>query len=827
MIHIGLGQTEGFDTESVVKRVISTCKSQTEGQMPQAGIVFASINFDHQHMLNLINDAFPGIELIGCTTAGDFSSAYGFSDDAVTLMTISSDDVEISTGVGKGLCVDYETAVREAVETARNKTHKAPSICLAFPAGYDIQFEPILQALTSELGAGCPIFGGASGTHWTEQLEIYQFYGRKVLTDAIPILLMSGPVEYAFSIANSWRPLGKKAIVSEAQNRLVRKINGLSAVDFYRHYLGYHEEPAREFILAVYEQDHDEYYIRAPMEYHKDGSITFSESVPQGAKVQLTEAIRDDLIQDTLTTSVRLNGTSRDWEPAFALAFSCAFRKEILGTATEKELEILKSNFPPHLPIMGFYGFGEIAPLVRGGESKAQGATLVTLLIGPKSDHISRDISAPVEQLEIPEAEGIQRENAFLKRKLQRSEAYRQRLEFIKDFNSRMHLRIMDEIDEAREKLQQKEAELRKSEEKFRRIVQTTGGGFILMDETLTITDANDAFCRMVGYPLSDILGKSNLDLATREFRQYLISNREDLLAREYRKFEGSLVARDGRHVPVLIHGNTLRDDQGEVIGNMAFVADMTDQKKALALAGEVQRSLLPQESPTVPGLDVAGRNVSCEEVGGDYYDFFWQQGVSRSSFSVAVGDITGHGVDAALLMTSARAFLRMHASQNESIPKIISAMNHHLTEDVMETGRFMTLFYLTVASDLNSIEWVRAGHDPAIIYDPVTDTFEDLKGPGIALGIDKRFSYQPNRKTGVRDGQVIAIGTDGIWELCNKNGEMFGKERFNELLRQYAHYPAVDILNSIFSELDDFGKGRKSEDDITLVILKIQKKNS
>jgi hypothetical protein len=160
--------------------------------------------------------------------------------------------------------------------------------------------------------------------------------GVLVRTDAIPILLMSGPVRYAFSIANSWRPLGKKALVTGSRKRMVRKFGGLKGLDLYRHYPG--EHPAREFIVAVHEKGRDEYYIRAPMAYHRDGSITFSQSVSKVAKVQLTEAIRDDLIQDTHATTNRMNNRARYWDPAVALAFSSAFRKEILGTAAKKEL---------------------------------------------------------------------------------------------------------------------------------------------------------------------------------------------------------------------------------------------------------------------------------------------------------------------------------------------------------------------------------------------------------------------------------------------------------------------------------------------------------
>jgi sigma-B regulation protein RsbU (phosphoserine phosphatase) len=366
------------------------------------------------------------------------------------------------------------------------------------------------------------------------------------------------------------------------------------------------------------------------------------------------------------------------------------------------------------------------------------------------------------------------------------------------------------------------EEKLRKSEEKFRRIVETAGEGFILMNEHLEIVDVNDAYCRMLGYTREEVLGKTPIDLATEEFKQFMLTNRDTILGQEYREFEGSSVAKDGRHVPILVHGNTLRDDRGKVIGNMAFVTDMTEHKKALALAGEVQKSLLPQEKPIVKGLDIAGKNVSCDEIGGDYFDFIWRRDSKKGPFSVVVGDISGHGVDSALLMTKARAFLRMRASQSGTISEIIAAMNRHLTRDVLETGRFMTLFYMTIDPEKDYIDWVRAGHDPAIVYDPARDEFEELKGSGVALGVNEAFDYEENYRRGLTNGQVIAIGTDGIWEAVNREGEMFGKTRFRNIIRKNAHAAAGDILNAVYSELSLYTRGQRSEDDITLVVIKI-----
>lgn len=363
---------------------------------------------------------------------------------------------------------------------------------------------------------------------------------------------------------------------------------------------------------------------------------------------------------------------------------------------------------------------------------------------------------------------------------------------------------------------------LRKSEEKFRRIVETAAEGFILMDEDLVIFEVNDAYCRMLGYSREEIIGKRPIDLATPEFRQFIAGNKEHILAKEYREFEGSVVAKDGRHVPILVHGNTLRDDQGQVIGNMAFITDMTEHKKALALAGEVQKSLLPQDKPKVQGLDIAGRNVSCDEIGGNYFDFLWRRKSKKGPFSVVVGDISGHGVDSALLMTTARAFLRMRASQPGTISEIITAMNRHLTQDVLESGRFMTLFYLSIDPEAKRLDWVRAGHDPALIYDPNRDEFEELKGSGIALGVSEGFDYEENHHNGLANGQIIAVGTDGIWEAVNRDGEMFGKERLRNIIRSNADADAAQILNAVYDQLNEFTLGRKTEDDITLVIIKV-----
>lgn len=836
MIKVGLGQSENIDTRTAVESVILQCQKNMAGHHPQAGIVFAAVNFDHRLMLDRIIDEFPGLNLIGCTTAGEFSSSYGFSDDSIILIVFYSDDIEIGIGIGRSLSDNPEAGIQTAVKQASEKLSKPVSICLAFPDWNSGSFDLIVKTLNLALEHDCPVFGGVAASLWNDGLAPVQFYKDEVLADAMPIILFAGPLEYSFSIANSWKPVGKQAKITSAEGRQVKCIDDFKAVDFYRHYLGDHSDPAQEFLLAVYDKNNAQSYLRVPMEYNPDGSITFSESIPQGASVQLTEALREVMIKDTESTSRQIVQQNPELAPAFAMAFSCAFRKSVLGTRVDQELQILQGNLPQRLPIMGFYSFGEIAPLTKGQTSLFHGATLVSLLVGQSSGTATaideyKKVGSTEDKLEPPgktepdalqDMEHLKLKNQLLERKLNRSEVYRERLEEIKDFNSNMHRKIIQEVEEARKEIQHKETLLRKSEEKYRRIVTTAGEGFILMNEDMIITDVNEAFCRLIGYDKGGLLGKTPFDFGADEFRQFLPTNQEMTPFKEYRKFEGFLKAKDDRLIPILTHGSKLRDDSGVIIGNMAFVTDLTEQKKALALAAEVQKSLLPQYGAHVPGLDVAGKNVSCDEIGGDYFDFLEQKDYPNAPLSIVVGDIAGHGVDAALLMTTARAFLRMRASQSGNISEIITEMNRHLTSDVLDTGRFMTLFYLAIDPDRKRLQWVRAGHDPAIIYDPKQNTFEELTGNGIALGVNEDFCYEENIKAGVSDGQIIALGTDGIWEARNREGNMFGKKRFREIIRRNAKEKAINILDAVYDGLDQHTRGLKSDDDITLVVAKV-----
>lgn len=253
----------------------------------------------------------------------------------------------------------------------------------------------------------------------------------------------------------------------------------------------------------------------------------------------------------------------------------------------------------------------------------------------------------------------------------------------------------------------------------------------------------------------------------------------------------------------------------------MLQLEERTKLKKELDLAMEVQQNLLPKSDPDIEGLDVSGKSEYCDETGGDYFDYLQIGKADKNKVGMVVGDVSDHGIHSALLMATARASLRQRAELSDDLDDIISDVNIQLVKDVENSGSFMTMFLLSINLSDKNIEWVRAGHDPAFLYDPPTDKFHELKGPGFVLGVDPEWRYETNFRSSFSKGQIILLGTDGIWEARNRDGKMFGKERIYDIIHQNHRASAKEIVKTIFSELARFQSSSKREDDITLVIIK------
>ncbi len=242
--------------------------------------------------------------------------------------------------------------------------------------------------------------------------------------------------------------------------------------------------------------------------------------------------------------------------------------------------------------------------------------------------------------------------------------------------------------------------------------------------------------------------------------------------------------------------------------------------RQSLTLAMEIQQKLLPSDAPTLTGLEVAGHSTYCDETGGDYYDFIDVGETSSNELMIALGDVMGHGVAAALLMATARGILRSRAGEG-SLGQWLTHLNQLLVED---TGgeRFMTMVLLVVDANRGSVRLACAGHDLPIVHDPVEDKFFELPDVGgLPLGLVAHEEYRETKQEGFRPGQILLVGTDGLWESQNDNREPYGKDRLRDVIRSNASKSAEEIAEAVTADLQRFMGEARQEDDITFVLVK------
>jgi len=246
--------------------------------------------------------------------------------------------------------------------------------------------------------------------------------------------------------------------------------------------------------------------------------------------------------------------------------------------------------------------------------------------------------------------------------------------------------------------------------------------------------------------------------------------------------------------------------------------------RNSIAVARQVQSKLLPATPPKVCGLDIAGHSTYCDETGGDYYDFLtFDQ--NHAQLFVTIGDVIGHGVGAALPMAGARAVLRTRARAGPTPGKLLGELNRLLCEDFDGSG-FMTMLIAVLDSQHMTIRWANAGHDPIVVYDPGEDQFFQLDGADLPLGISSDVTYSDFASDRLRPGQILVLGTDGVWEAANLNGEFFGKDRLRETIRRTAACTSTQIGAAIESDVDAFRGPASRTDDMTFVVIKISSRS-
>ena len=284
-----------------------------------------------------------------------------------------------------------------------------------------------------------------------------------------------------------------------------------------------------------------------------------------------------------------------------------------------------------------------------------------------------------------------------------------------------------------------------------------------------------------------------------------------------YNKKEGKPFAEDDQRLLAIIAGQS-----GQVVENARLYEKektLVKMQEEIRLAARIQTELLPKTAPTVAGYDIVGRTIPAQEVGGDYFDFI---PIDDNRLAFCLGDVTGKGLPASLLMANLQATLRGKRSPPDHQRRVWNVQTSCCNQST-SPEKFATLFYAILDLQNHQIHYSNAGHDNPYLYSG-TVAAKRLKIGGIPLGMLPEFTYE-QESVSLEDDSILVAYSDGVTEAMNAQEDMFGEERIAAVIDQHKHAPATEIIDHLVSAVKTFAAGHPQSDDITVVVMR-RKKN-
>ncbi len=244
------------------------------------------------------------------------------------------------------------------------------------------------------------------------------------------------------------------------------------------------------------------------------------------------------------------------------------------------------------------------------------------------------------------------------------------------------------------------------------------------------------------------------------------------------------------------------------------------ERERELQIAKTIQAGLLPDCTPVIQGLALAGICVPAQEVGGDYYDYLQRD---ADTVDLVLADVSGHNVGAALLMAQTRTFIQAKGRELRTASEVMTTLNSFFYADLTRAELFITMFYLKYHSPSRTLSFANAGHNPPLVWRAATGTCEYLDAEGLILGIRKQVTFE-EKQIQLQPGDLLLLYTDGLTEAENAVGEFFGTERLCALLQQNFTLSTAEIIDLLLRQGRLFAGFQHFKDDVTLVVMRVLK---
>ena len=246
-----------------------------------------------------------------------------------------------------------------------------------------------------------------------------------------------------------------------------------------------------------------------------------------------------------------------------------------------------------------------------------------------------------------------------------------------------------------------------------------------------------------------------------------------------------------------------------------------TRMAEQMKLAGAIQRRMIPEKSPLIPGLDIAAKYIPCFEVGGDFYDFLQ---ISENRFSLAIADVMGKGIPSAIMMSMFRGAVRAYADiegSKESISIIINKLNKMACKECRD-GEFVTLLYAMIDIKQMTISYCNCGHEPTVLIR--NGQLTDLEKGGLVLGVEPDADYEVDTVK-LRDGDSLLFYTDGLIDAANFDGDLWGREKMLETAKKLTTGSSAQMIENLLRYRRRFVGLAKQIDDTSIIVVKADRR--
>ena len=266
---------------------------------------------------------------------------------------------------------------------------------------------------------------------------------------------------------------------------------------------------------------------------------------------------------------------------------------------------------------------------------------------------------------------------------------------------------------------------------------------------------------------------------------------------------------------------STIASQAAISIYNTQLVEELKESERAkrdMEIAERIQMSLLPKRPPRFRGVELAGRCVPARNIGGDYYDFF---AISEDVLGIAIADVSGHSVGAALVMAATRSVLRAEVLQNNNPSGVLTRANAAMYGDLAAAELFITMFYLRYNRKTGKLTYANGGHNLPFTYRAADGQCRTIDADGMLLGVLDNLHFGQGRAR-LGSGDILVLYTDGVTEAKNDAGEQFGEERLYRLVQQNGNMTAQGLLDEVYHQVYQHIRNATQGDDFTTVIMKV-----